>query len=458
MNLRLKLTLSFSGLVILMTIGSLYYLNSFLLDYLVERTTKNFQIFSELSEGSYYAFIDRLKTRTVDWSSDAYIKITVEKIITSSGKERDQLVSELNTYLATQKIHYDSTVLMVEILNKDGIVISSSRPERLGSDEKKEEIEFGATRFSEALQSNFGESFSTPIIYESDEYDKPMTHVVTRVFSTQKDATGKFIPLDAVLLIHFVDTGKLGEILTGKFQISKGALSGQILYETYASAEIYIVNNKKLMITPSRLVPDSVLKTKVDTEPVNLCLNQERELSGEYLNYAGAEVIGAAMCLDGGREVLIIEARKDEILAPFKNLQKQIIFSAISIIFAGLIIIFLLSSALLRNLMNIIKTAQEVAKNNLGARTNVKSSDEVGYLANIFNQMLENTEKSQNELKDTETKLKKTNTALEQYIAERNEKLAELEKFHKLTVNRELQMIQLKKEIELLKNKPDTTK
>ncbi len=475
MGLRLKLILLFSGLAMLIIIGSFYYLNFYLTDYLINQTVKNFQIIAEISENSYFSFIEKLKIRTVDWTSDGYIKDAVEKIINSSGKERAQLVNELNVYLITEKMIHDPTVLIVDILDKNGVVISSSRSERLGVDEKKEELEIGAIRFSEALKSNFGESFATPMIYEEDEHTEPMIHLTARIFSKTKDAEGKFIPLNAVMLLHFVNTKQLADVLIGKFQLEQGALTGQMFFDAYDSAEIYIVNSKKIMITPSRFDSNSILKIEVDTEPVSSCFGQNKKFYGQYLNYSGYEVIGASMCLENSREILIVEVAKDEILVPLKSLKKRIILGGAVIMFFSFIIIVFLSHFLLKNLANIIQMAKEISKNNFKARVNIKSSDEIGYLGKIFNQMIDNIEKSRKGLEEAEDKLININVDLERRIKERTaeleglkanlekiiskrtqeflSKLEELEKFKKLTINRELKMIELKKEIEELKLK-----
>jgi len=71
-------------------------------------------------------------------------------------------------------------------------------------------------------------------------------------------------------------------------------------------------------------------------------------------------------------------------------------------------------------------------------KVKVKSKDEFGELAKSFNKMVEDLKKSQERLKERTKELR--------------EKVKELERFQKLTVGRELRMIELKKEIEKLKN------
>ncbi|MEK7657895.1 MAG: HAMP domain-containing protein [Patescibacteria group bacterium] len=428
MNLRIKFILFFSGVIVLMIAGLTFYLNAYLKNYFKARTIDNFQLLAETSEGSYFSFIESLKTRTIDWSSDGYIRNAVEEIL--SGKKES--VKNLNFYLKEKKIIYDPEVVIIDILNKDGIVISSSLADRIGEDESDENI-----RFHEAIAAGFGEALVAPVVYEEYESSEPMIHISARIFSTKESADKKFVPLDAVMLLHFVNTDRLSALLSGKWQKEKGALTGAAFFDEYQTAEIYLVNKDRLMITQSRFIEYNILKHKVDTEPVSACFENNLEMAGEYLNYDGKKVLGASMCIEKDEIVLIVEAQSAEILSLLKKIQERIIFGGIFILILTIAGIALLSNWLLKGLTSIAEIAKKISENNFSARTNIKSKDEIGSLGEIFNEMLNNIEKNQKELKEKDVKIE--------------EKLAELEKFKNLTIGRELKMIELKKELEELK-------
>lgn len=151
----------------------------------------------------------------------------------------------------------------------------------------------------------------------------------------------------------------------------------------------------------------------------------------------------------------------------------RIFFLGLILWLAGIAMAYFFSGALLKNISVIDKAIAEVKENNLTARANVNSNDEIAKLAEAFNSMVESISRSQNELKFAQNQLKETNLYLETRIKERtaeliklknnlekivfertkelHEKVAELEKFKQLTVGREMKMIELKKKIEELK-------
>ena len=248
-------------------------------------------------------------------------------------------------------------MVIIDILNKDGIVISSSLADRIGEDESDENI-----RFHEAIAAGFGEALVAPVVYEEYESSEPMIHISARIFSTKESADKKFVPLDAVMLLHFVNTDRLSALLSGKWQKEKGALTGAAFFDEYQTAEIYLVNKDRLMITQSRFIEYNILKHKVDTEPVSACFENNLEMAGEYLNYDGKKVLGASMCIEKDEIVLIVEAQSAEILSLLKKIQERIIFGGIFILILTIAGIALLSNWLLKGLTSIAEIAKKFPK------------------------------------------------------------------------------------------------
>ena len=447
MTLRVKFVLFFTALVFLLIGGLMYYISSYTNSYLKRDAINNFRVIAELAESTYFTFTDLVKTRTIDWSSDGYIRTTTEKIIAAgasgNSEEYQADAKALGDYLREEKMKYDPDVIIADILDGNGIVIASSRDSRVGIDEKEEEERLGAHRFSNAISSKQPEAFVSQVVFEVDESDKPMIHVVARIFVSDKNADGSPAPLDAVFFLHFSNTDMLGEILSGRRQMAQGALSGQALYERYKTANIYLVNNQHLMISPARGDQSAILRQRVDTAPVHNCLNNQKEIADEYVNYNGRTVIGASMCLTGERLTLVAEVESEEVLKSISLVRRTMALSGIAAGLIGALALIFGGNWFLGSLINITDAAREVARGNLGTRAPVKTKDEIGNLAKTFNQMLDGIHQSNEKLFESNRKISESSRVL-------SDKVAELERFKKLTVGRELKMVEMKKKIKEL--------
>ena len=417
-----------SFFIILLIGGLLLYLDGYLKKYLKTQTINNLRVMAEMSEGTYFAFTENEKIRTIDWSSDGHIRNNTEALLeavkSGNAEEKDKLAKELSAYMRERKIVYDPKAIMMDILGSDGIVIASSKESRIGTDEAEEERRLNAHKFSQAIKSEFGQAFVRPVVFEEDESSEPMTHVVARVFSTKKDESGKLIPLDAVVLLHFTDADKINDMLSGKWSIDQGAVSGQELFNKYKTAEIYLVGEDRLMASSSRFIGDSILKQKVDSLSVRNCFENNKETTGEYFNYQGINVLGASMCLDRDDLVLVMEIASDEVLAPLQEIRNRLLIAGILVFLFSVSGIVIISRFLLKGLLKITKVAGEVTKGDMDIRAEVKGKDEIGQLGKAFNQMLGSIQKSQADLFAAEISLREEKDRLNAIISSMAEGMA----------------------------------
>jgi len=128
-------------------------------------------------------------------------------------------------------------------------------------------------------------------------------------------------------------------------------------------------------------------------------------------------------------------------LEKIKTQTKEILVLGLSttalVVLFGIFILYFLAGNLIKPIDLLHKGAEIIAKGNLDYKVNIKTGDEIEQLANEFNRMTES-------LKESREKLEK--------------RIEQLERFHKLTIGRELRMIELKKEIKKLKEKFDNQK
>ncbi len=162
---------------------------------------------------------------------------------------------------------------------------------------------------------------------------------------------------------------------------------------------------------------------------------------------------------------LIIAQPESEAFALVNTFQRQVIIIFLSGIVLLLIISYLLSNKIVVPIKKIITATKKIALGELGTQITIKTGDEVEELAESFNKMAIDLKKSRiviEESKDVleirvaaRTKeLQELTKGLEEKVGERTKELQgqvdELERFRRLTVGRELKMLELKKE---LKNK-----
>jgi nitrogen fixation/metabolism regulation signal transduction histidine kinase len=136
-----------------------------------------------------------------------------------------------------------------------------------------------------------------------------------------------------------------------------------------------------------------------------------------------------------------------------------------SVIFFGAIILIFLVGNLIKPIETLRQGVKSIGQGNLDYRINITTKDEIEELANEFNQMTANLQESQEELKEAKTALEKKVKArtkelekmaqslevkIEERTKELQKRLKELERFHRLTVGRELRMSELKKKIKKL--------
>jgi len=156
---------------------------------------------------------------------------------------------------------------------------------------------------------------------------------------------------------------------------------------------------------------------------------------------------------------------------------KGVLIRDITVALGGLIFTILVIFLILRTIVDPLKkmtlACQEVRKGNLELKIDVKSKTEIGELADTFNEMTKDLRESHTALEEAKTvleikvqartkELRELAEGLEEEVKRRTkeiqEKMAELERFQRLAVGRELKMIELKKEIERLKEELEKKK
>lgn len=142
---------------------------------------------------------------------------------------------------------------------------------------------------------------------------------------------------------------------------------------------------------------------------------------------------------------LIKESEQGLFLALY-NIKIQIGLILFIVIILTLFSNILMTRSLTRPLKNLIKGTKEVARGNLDYLIKVETKDELGELTNNFNVMIQ-------QLKKAKMVSEEARVTIEDKTKELQKRIADLERFHQLTVGRELKMVELKKRIKELEEK-----
>lgn len=475
-SLAYKIILFFS--ILILSVVSIIVAYTFIeAETIIEtQITKDLTAIAEATEGQIFMFFEKTKTLSSNWSSDGIIRQTVEAIV-KNGEMSE--VSRLNNHLVENKLPLDKTVAIADILNIEMYVIASSDAKRIGSLEEEHQEGMG---IEDLIAMRYGESMISSVRLEEGEDHHP-NYPVFHALSPIKSPAGETL---GFMLLHFA-SGELDKIVAGEWQVSQGALSGQEFIFNQKTSEMFLVNRDNFMITQSRFKEDSVLKQKVDNPATRACFDNNEEYEGSYVGYLGREVYVSTMCFVDYDMVLLTEIGTEEIFAPLIEERNDSILLGLVVWILSMIVTFIFASFSLGKIKIITKVADEVAKNNFSVRVPVRSNDEIGVLSNVFNVMLDNIEKSKFDLENINQQLQASSEDLEKLAIslegkvksrtieledikanlelrvhektlELQKRLDELEKFRRLTMGRELRMIELKEEIALLKMKAEEGK
>jgi len=168
------------------------------------------------------------------------------------------------------------------------------------------------------------------------------------------------------------------------------------------TGEVYIVNDKLLMLSESRFYEDVVFNQSVNTLGVQKCFNEGQDYLGFYEDYRNVSIYGSSYCADDLGIVMLVEIDKAEVEKPINILQERILQTGIVITIIMGITAYLVSRSLSRPLIKLKIAANEIAKGDFNVRTNIKTGDEIEELSNAFDSMAQKLQESLIEIKEKE--------------------------------------------------------
>jgi signal transduction histidine kinase len=249
---------------------------------------------------------------------------------------------------------------------------------------------------------------SLPVAGQDCALSSRLTMLYNEVGKTGKPMAGDFF------LCHAADTGPAGVIATplkdrsGRFigivamEISGALLDGIMLEKSTenglgSSGEAYLVGRDRLMRTGSRFIPNSVMRTRVNTVSVNNAF-ADRTGSAIIDDYRTIPVLSSYSRLDipGLDWVIIAEIDYKEAMIPIVGIRNDLVL--ISVIISVLIFSLaqVISRMITQPLVKLKKATSSIGEGRFDIRVEVTTSDEIGILGRTFNEMAVQLEAERN--------------------------------------------------------------
>lgn len=306
------------------------------------------------------SYLEHLRARAVDFSSDGFIRDTTAKILSGDSDALHPLIN----HLKTNKASLDPLISGITVYNTAGISVASTDKKEIGRNESADKY------FIEAAKLDYGNAFTSDV-HEHAHFGLTPS-IATAAPLTNKD-TGERLGV----LVNYIIPSNLEIIVAGEG--NTGLTCGRRGTEPSS----YLLRGDGGLITgPCNEGDAEALKTHPGLQ---VCKSTS---PSAYINHRGQSVTGSATCLQNGW-VLIAELPTSIAFAGLAEIQKNIALAILFIIVLALIIIFFQIRALVRPLRQITHAAQQITEGNWEGRVEIKSKDEIGKLGTIFNHMID---------------------------------------------------------------------
>ncbi len=252
---------------------------------------------------------------------------------------RKSLRAQLRVLLAQ-----DRAFLRLDVLDSTGRLLASSDPQ----------IEV----------SSVGQVFPLPLTPTATQY--PIT----------LDPTGS----TALLITNPIDDEKTGEhlgLLVGRLTLNALVLTMQRIGGLGSTGEIYLVDANGMALPLGRSV----------TSPGIEAALEGRNVTGLQENYAGVPVIGVYRWMPDLGLVLVAEQSQAEAFAPTDNVTAAVVGATLVVALVTAIIAAVVTRQITNPIVRLTESALRVAGGDMEQRVPVRSRDEIGILAYVFNHM-----------------------------------------------------------------------
>jgi serine phosphatase RsbU (regulator of sigma subunit) len=187
--------------------------------------------------------------------------------------------------------------------------------------------------------------------------------------------------------------------------------------------------DKEGTILYSNTNPNGVLKEKYhNMEQLTYFAAHDKEKShlfGDKMYFYTLET--GYLSYAGNNWILLIALPKDSVYQPVYDLRKQIGITLALVIFVAAFIAFVAARFFVKPILSLTASAKEMGEGNLEAVPNIKTTDEIGKLAQSFGQMANKLKAKMREQDELNVELAAINERIESKYVQINEQKVEIE-------------------------------
>ncbi|MFQ5882414.1 MAG: GAF domain-containing protein [Candidatus Methylomirabilales bacterium] len=252
--------------------------------------------------------------------------------------------------------------------------------------------------------------------YFREGKERPFTQDIYYSITTRRPAMTVSAPI-------IDETGPVAGVLVARINLAE---LDQIMGETTGlgrTGETYLVNKFNFFVSEARGSVGLPERKGNFTVGVKEALRGNNG-SGLYENYKGVPVIGAYRWLPRQELALIAEMEQAEAFAPIRALRDGLILAGFLIIALMFAAVGGLTRAFTRPINTLVRGARAIGGGDLDHRIAVASRDELGYLAQAFNEMASTFMASRQMLEVYNQSLEIYNQTLGKKVAERTREIS----------------------------------
>ncbi|MCF6218974.1 MAG: ATP-binding protein [Gammaproteobacteria bacterium] len=339
-----------------------------------------------LKEGEMFIHLKELYTRTIDFSSDGFIRDEVEK------HDNDGLSVALSEHLKLNKQSLDSRIVLINAYRLDGPLVASTSS-------NQPPIIPHLKKFATVTEWPY---LSITLVESGEKLFDFFQPIPSRLSSGERAG---------YLQIRF-NVELFDELMFPQSLHDRHAYDAYDLSHMRGNSVTYLVSQQGYLINEVEGIEGS--NSVISTVPTTRCIEQGESMSGRWQNYAGKDVLGSSHCVDIGEDrwTLVTEIDQDKAYGAIASsgyfLFISLIFSIVLIIIAAVY----LSNIIFRPIKSLHQSAVRISEGEWGHRTALKGVGELSELSHTFDHMLDTLRNAQNNLQEANQQLLRNNSEL----------------------------------------------